>query len=74
MKTLLTASIVALGLFAGAAQAAEKPVFTQIGETAPLSATFEDLNQTAPRSNFDQLQDTAPHTGAIYGQVENTAP
>jgi len=74
MKALISASIIALGLFAGSAQAAQKDIFTQLDETAPLSATFEDLNQTAPHSSFSQIQDTAPRSDGVYGQVENTAP
>jgi hypothetical protein len=74
MKTLISASIVAIGLFSGAAQAAQRDVFTGINETAPLSRTFEDLNQTAPKSNFEQLNETAPRSDGVYGGIETNAP
>lgn len=74
MKTLISASILALGLFAGAAQAAPKDVFTQINETAPRAGTFQDLNNTAPKSVFEQLNETAPRSDGVYGDLEKNAP
>jgi hypothetical protein len=74
MKTLLSVSIVSLGLFAGAAQAADasQGVFAQINATAPRSSVFQDLNNTAPRS-FQELNDTAPRS-SIFDDLNKTAP
>ncbi|MGE5511758.1 MAG: hypothetical protein ACM31O_10970 [Bacteroidota bacterium] len=74
MKTLISASILALGLFTASAQAAPRDVFTDINQTAPLASTFEDLNQTAPKGVFDQLNDTAPRSDGVFGTLENEAP
>lgn len=71
MKTLLTASVLALGLFSSA-QAAPRDVFTQINETAPLQGVFEDLNKTAPRSVWTDLNETAPRT--YFDDLNETAP
>jgi hypothetical protein len=74
MKTLISASIVALGLFTASAQAAPKDIWTEINETAPRSGTFEDLSQTAPKSTFEQLNETAPRSDGVYGDLERNAP
>ena len=77
MKTLISASIVALGLFAASAQAAPKnpqDIWTDLNETAPRSGIFEDLNQTAPKSTFEQLNETAPRSDGVYGDLEKNAP
>ncbi len=72
MKTLISASILAIGLFAGAANAA--PVFDDINATAPRAGTFEDLNTTAPRAGaFEDLNATAPRSG-VFQDVKNSAP
>ena len=83
MKTLITASVVALGLFSASAQAAPRDVFTQINETAPLQGVFEDLNKTAPRSVWTDLNETTPRTyfddlnesaPRSFGDIQDTAP
>jgi hypothetical protein len=88
MKTLISASIVAVSLFAGSAQAADvSKVFTDLNSTAPRSTVFDDINATAPRSGlFDDIRDTAPHgvftdiqdiaprSDGVYGTLENQAP
>ncbi len=74
MKTLISASILAIGLFAGTANAAPK-VFDDINATAPRSTVFDDINATAPRSNvFRDIQDTAPRSDGVYGELETRAP
>jgi hypothetical protein len=74
MKTLISASILAIGLFAGTANAAPK-VFDDINATAPRSTVFDDINATAPRSNvFKDIQDTAPRSDGVYGELETRAP
>jgi hypothetical protein len=73
MKTLISASIVTLGLFTATAQAAPKDIWTELNETAPRS-TFTDLNDTAPKSTFEQLNDTAPRSDGVYGELEKNAP
>lgn len=73
MKTLISASIIALSLFATSAQAAPKDIWTEINETAPRS-TFDDSNRTAPKSTFEQLNDIAPRSDGVYGDLEKTAP
>jgi hypothetical protein len=73
MKTFASA-IVALGLFAGAAQA--KDIFTQINETAPRSV-FQDLNETAPKSaeqTLKDINDSAPRSDGVFGDLETRAP
>ena len=72
MKTLITASVVALGLFTASAQAAPQDVFTQINETAPRSGVFTDLNNTAPRSVFTDINETAPRT--YFDDLNESAP
>jgi hypothetical protein len=73
MKTLITASILALGLFAGTANAAPA-VFDDIAATAPKAGAFEDLNMVAPRSGvFGDLNATAPHSG-VFGDLQESAP
>ncbi len=71
MKTIATA-IVALGLFAGFAEARTLDgYFTNLERTAPRTI-FDDLQDTAPRSIFDDIQDSAPKS--IFDQIRETAP
>ncbi len=85
MKTI-AASILALGLFAGAASArTAQDVFTDLNQTAPKSY-FDELRDQAPRSPFDQIQDSAPRTvfddlrdsaprsDGVFGDLQNQAP
>ena len=85
MKTIRTAaiSLVALGLFAGAASA--KDIFADINTTAPKGyfdtlrdtaprSPFDRINDTAPRSIFDDLRDTAPRTDSPFGTLQDGAP
>jgi hypothetical protein len=74
MKTLFTASVLALGLYTVSAQAAPRDLFTDIDRTAPLAGTFEDINQTAPRSSFSTLNETAPRTGDYFDDQHDSAP
>lgn len=69
MKTVF-ATLIALGLFAGAASAGNNP-FTSLQDAAPR-APFEQIQDTAPRSPFDQIQDTAPRT--IFDDIRDTSP
>ncbi len=82
----IAASLLALGLLAGTAQArtvqdvftdlqqtAPKSLFDQIQASAPRSA-FEDLRDSAPRSPFDDLRDSAPRSDGVFGDIERTAP
>ncbi len=74
MKTLISASILAIGLFAGTANAAPK-VFEDLNASAPRSTVVDDINATAPRSNvFKDIQDTAPRSDGVYGELETRAP
>jgi hypothetical protein len=73
MKTLISASILAIGLFAGTANAAK--VFDDINATAPRSTVFEDINATAPRTSvFQDLQNSAPRSDGVFGDLETRAP
>ena len=72
MKSLITASVIALCLFSASAQAAPRDVFTQINETAPLQSVFEDINKTAPRSVWTDLNETAPRT--YFDDLNESAP
>ena len=73
MKALLIVPALILGVLAGEARA-EKSIFTQISETAPLSGVFEDLNLTAPKSVFETLNETAPRSDGVFGDLEKNAP
>ena len=45
MKTLISASILTLSLFAGSAQAADaSSVFADLNATAPRATVFDDIN------------------------------
>lgn len=59
MKTIIAASVIALGLFAGSAHASN--VWTTLADAAPRSV-FDQLQDTAPRSVFDQIGDAAPRS------------
>jgi hypothetical protein len=74
MKALICASVFFFGVLAGPLQAAQKSIFTEISETAPLSGVFEDLSLTAPKSIFDSLNETAPRSDGVFGELEKTAP
>ena len=87
MKTLISASILAIGLFAGTANAAttvftdlnatapRSTVFDDINATAPRCSIFDDINATAPRSNvFQDMQNTAPRSDGVFGKLETRAP
>ncbi len=87
MKTLISTSILAIGLFAGTANAASS-VFADLNATAPRSSVFDDINATAPRSSvfadinataprssvFEDLKNSAPRSDGVYGDLEKTAP
>jgi hypothetical protein len=72
MKTLF-ASLVALGLFAGAASAADigTRLFGGLNDSAPRSI-FDDIRDSAPRSIFDDLRDSAPRS--IFDDLRDSAP
>lgn len=63
MKALITASILAVGLFASPANAATKSIWTTLNDSAPRSI-FDQIRDSAPRSVFDQLNATAPRAAA----------
>lgn len=87
MKTLISASILAIGLFAGTANATSS-VFTHLNATAPRSSVFDDINATAPRGSvfadinataprssvFQDIQNSAPRSDGVYGDLERNAP
>lgn len=65
-----TAIVAALGVPAHA-----KSVWEQISETAPrMEKPFGDLELSAPRSVFTDLQNTAPHDSAVFEDLAKTAP
>jgi len=75
MKTL-AASLVALGLLAGAAQAASPAVFTDLSATAPR-APFDQIRDSAPRSPFADIQTSAPRStssGGFFTRLGHTSP
>lgn len=73
MKSI-AASLIALGLFAGVANArTAESVFADINATAPKSI-FDQIRDTAPRSIFDQIRDTAPRSDGVFGELERKAP
>jgi hypothetical protein len=57
MKTLIAASVLACGLLSATADA--KDPWTTLNESAPRSV-FDEIKDTAPRSIFDDLRETAP--------------
>lgn len=68
MKTI-AASLVALSLFAGVANARPaSQIFVDIQKTAPRSI-FDDIQASAPRSLFDQIQDSAPLSSDSTGSI-----
>ena len=54
--------------------ASAKSVWDQISQTAPRSGVFEDLSLTAPKSVFETLNETAPRSDGVYGELEKNAP
>jgi hypothetical protein len=60
MKTI-AATFLALGLLAGAANAQLPGDY------------FTGLNQTAPKSVFEEIGETAPLSG-VFGDIERNAP
>ncbi len=85
MKTLITATILSLGLLAtqAPASAASKSFWTTLNESAPRSPFDElattapksfwtTLNESAPRSPFDELASTAPKS--IFDTLRDNAP
>lgn len=88
MKTLIAASLLTVGLFTGAASAADvsNQLFSDINAAAPRAGTFEELNATAPRgvfddistvaprTLFDDIHDSAPRSDGVYGTLETGAP
>lgn len=85
MKTI-AASILALGLFAGAANALPaEDIFTDLNQSAPRSifadiqdaaprSPFDQIQDAAPRSIFDDIQDSAPRSGGVFGTLQDQAP
>jgi len=70
--TAFVATMSVFGVLSGAASA--KSVWDQISETAPRSSVFEDLKLTAPKSVFEGLNETAPRSDGVYGELEKNAP
>ncbi len=57
MKALILSSLLGFGLLAQPATA--KDFWTTLNESAPRSI-FNELRDSAPRSIFDQIRDSAP--------------
>jgi hypothetical protein len=84
MKALIAASIASLGMLAGAANAADssRSMYMDISVAAPNSATYQDMSTIAPRGAttarawdpFSQIQDSAPRSDGVYGELEERAP
>jgi hypothetical protein len=71
MKTL-AATLIAIGLLTGAAQArVGHGYFTDLALTAPHTV-FDDIQDSAPRSPFDQIRDSAPR--APFDGIRDSAP
>lgn len=71
MKTL-AATLIAIGLLAGAAQArVGNGYFTDLALTAPHTV-FDDIQDSAPRSPFDQIRDSAPRSP--FDGIRDSAP
>lgn len=69
MKTI-AASLIALGLLTGAAQAtASSDYFTNLNRTAPRSV-FDDIKDSAPRSVFDDIRNSAPREAADGSSIQ----
>ena len=68
---IIAASVLALGVLAGAASASSQSIFADINAAAPR-AVFADLADTAPRSPFDALNDAAPRSP--FGALNDAAP
>lgn len=64
MKHFLIAAFTAAALISGPAQAKDvSTVWTTLNESAPRSI-FDEIRDSAPRSVFDQLNETAPREAA----------
>ncbi len=74
MKTLFTAALLALGLLAGTgtAPAEARDFWTTLNESAPRSI-FDDLRDAAPRTIFDDLRDSAP-LAPTFETLRDNAP
>jgi hypothetical protein len=85
MKTIAV-SLLALGLFAGTANArsakdfftdlsnsAPRSAFDQIRDSAPLSP-FDQIRDSAPRTVFDDIRDSSPRSDGVFGDLQNSAP
>ena len=57
MKSIVATSLIALGLLAGPASA--RDYWTTLNETAPKSV-FDQIQESAPRSVFDDIPSSAP--------------
>lgn len=69
MKTI-AASIFALGLLVGTAQAANTVIFAD--SPANVRSGYTSLQDAAPRSVFTDLQGSAPRS--IFTEINETAP
>jgi hypothetical protein len=60
MKAFAAFALLAVGVFASPAAARDmSTLWTTLNDTAPRTI-FDDIRDSAPRSFFDQLNDTAP--------------
>lgn len=70
---VMFAAATVLVAFGGPAHA--KSLWEQISETAPrMEKPFGDLELSAPRSVFTDLQNTAPHDSPVFDDLAKTAP
>jgi hypothetical protein len=68
----VTAFVFALSVLSGPVSA--KTLWDQISETAPRSSVFDDIRLTAPKSVFETLNETAPRSDGVFGELEKNAP
>lgn len=70
--TAIATALSIVGALGGSASA--KSIWDQISEAAPRSGVFDDLQLTAPKTVFDTLNETAPRSDGVYGELEKNAP
>ena len=85
MKTLISASILAIGLFAGTANAAQgvrrhqchgapRTVRRHQRHGSPRQRVRGHQCHRAALDVFQDIQDTAPRSDGVYGDLETRAP
>jgi hypothetical protein len=71
MKALLYASVLALGAFTSPLQATTSIV---AGDERQSVIVFDEMGMTAPKTVFETLNESAPRSDGVFGELERNAP